>query len=425
MLTYEVGGSREACKEKRLRKNFGDLKDAYEWLEKNPLEGFVFERWSFVPNRQCYRMMACNLIPQISRVPCLSGDRVVLEKVISVEHVSHFGSVYDIEVEKAHNFCASGVLVSNCIYKFSGASAELFLERAKRARVQHQLRQTHRFGQKIVDFSAQIIKRVVHRHPKEILAVSGQPGDIYASGQFEPIPGDVMIMHRHVQGCQAVAQQYMSAGLPFRNERGLDPLGFSKRVNIFETIRELAKGGTVTATQAALLIDEGMKSVLVGDRNERVRLLGKGAKANLEERIKGSVSLKDLIQANILTDEGASVINEKEYHSLNFTSDHEYYERLTKNGHLLDTESYGKNIPKITTIHGSKGRQAEQAVVFVEMSTKCWDDYETEHRLAYVASTRTETNLFVCYDSKVGWARSEYDYPLDEKVSPKKVEHGS
>src|SRR4029077_10937568 len=35
------------------------------------------------------------------------------------------------------------------IFKFSGASAELFLERAKRSQYQIQLRQTNRFGQEI------------------------------------------------------------------------------------------------------------------------------------------------------------------------------------------------------------------------------------------------------------------------------------
>jgi len=310
------------------------------------------------------------------------------------------------------------------IYKWSGASAELFLERAKRASIQIQLRQTKRFGQNIVNFSTQIINRVAHRHPKEIIGVSGREGRILVTGTFEPMPGDIMILHRHVLGCQNVAQAYIDAGLPFRNERGLDPLSFTKRIRIWEAIQDLSAGKTISGSQAAVLIEDGMKSHIVDEGTKiKVDLLVRGAKSRLEEKVKGAVSLQDLVQAKILTGEGARVIAERNYQVLNYTNDFRYYDRLSANGYALEYEGEDeRKIPRITTIHGAKGRQAEQTVVFTEMSGRCWEDFETEHRLAYVAVTRTETDVNICWENRVNWAKDFYDYPVPEEVpNPEQV----
>jgi superfamily I DNA/RNA helicase len=300
------------------------------------------------------------------------------------------------------------------IFKFSGASAELFLDRARRARIQHQLRQTHRFGQKIVDFSNQIIRRVKERHPKEILGVSGRDGKIEVTGEFQPIPGDVMILHRHVQGCQNVAQAYIEAGIPFRNERGRDPLDSMARIKGWEAIQSLAKGEGVTMSTVALLVEDLLPStVVIGDSDKKITLVVRGAKSKLEEKVRGVMTLKDLIEAKILTPEGASVIQEKEYSTMRHSEDLVYFDRVVKNGYSLDPD--GK-MPRITTIHGAKGRQAERAVVFTEMGGKCWEDADTEHRLAYVAATRTQTDVTICHETKVHWAKDVYNYPVDEEA---------
>src|SRR4029077_19057768 len=155
----------------------------------------------------------------------------------------------------------------------------------------------------------------------------------------------------------------------------------------------------------------------MGDANQRVRLVVHGSKSKLDETLKGPVNLKDLVQAKILTSEGASVVQEKSYHTLRAgMNDFEYFDRLAKNGYNLDAL---EKIPRITTIHGAKGRQAERAIVFSEMGDKCWEDYETEHRLAYVAATRTETDLTICVENSVHWAKDMYDYPVEEKVAGK------
>jgi superfamily I DNA/RNA helicase len=302
------------------------------------------------------------------------------------------------------------------VFKFSGASADLFLERARRAQHQIQLRQTHRFGQNIVDLSQRVIERVKNRHPKEILGVEGRAGEVHVSGSFEPVPGNIMIMHRHVAGCQNIAQAYIDAGFPFRNERGRDPLDSTKRIRAWQAVRDLSSGKEVTRSAAALVIEDLLPSVAVGENLKRIRLVVHGRKAALDEPGRGSVSLRDLVVGKILTEEGAAVISDRDYHTMKHAQDLDYYERVVKNGYEVEYDAEGfKQIPMITTIHGAKGREKERTIVFCEMGNRCWDDVDTEHRLAYVAATRTQTDVTICMENKVHWAESTYDYPIEAK----------
>lgn len=295
-----------------------------------------------------------------------------------------------------------------CIYKFSGASPSLFLHRFRTADHRILLRQTHRFGQAIVDFSAKIIRRVRDRVEKEIVGVSGRDGRAVA-GAFEPVSGDVLVLHRHVAGCQAAAKAYMDAGVPFRNERGRDPLGASNRVKAFLALYGLASGEHVPVGAAHIMVEDLLPSLATTEDGSTVRLVVHGGKKRSLSLPAGRVNLSGLVDFEVLTPEGVAMIVGKRYRLMRHSDDLEYYDRVIRRGHPLDD----RRVPTITTIHGSKGRQAEEVVLFSEMSRKCWDDEDTEHRLAYVAATRTRGGLTICADRTVDWARTQYDYPVE------------
>lgn len=297
------------------------------------------------------------------------------------------------------------------IYQWSGASAGLFLDRVGRADYRIVLRQTHRYGQNIVDLSARIAERIENKYPKEVLPVPGDGGVVRVSGEFKPVSGDVLVMHRLKSGCAQIARSYMEAGVPFRNERGQDPLGAHAQVMAWTALDKLSSGNKVSMVAAARLIDELVPSTVMGEHGEKVRLVVHGAKARLENMPSETVNLWDLVRGNLLTSEGAHVIQERQYRTLRHPENLEYYERVRKNGYSLEADSAEK-VAKITTIHGAKGRQARHVVVFNEMSRKCWETPDAEHRLAYVASTRAEKELTVCIENKVEWAREFYDYPV-------------
>jgi superfamily I DNA/RNA helicase len=295
------------------------------------------------------------------------------------------------------------------IFSFSGASADLFLDRYRRASRRIILRQTYRFGREIVDYSAKIIRRIRNRIEKNIIGVAGRQGRIEKAGKFVPPKGEVLILHRHVQGCQEIARAFVEAGLPFRNERGKDPLSAHERIKAWMALEQLAKGATASAGGIRILLEDYMPSFRVDEHGQKVRLIARGGIKKIGE-IAGSgivMNLADLVGGAILTESGVEVISSRGYQVFDHWQDFEYYGKVVENGHDLD----GVKVPVITTMHGSKGRQAERVIVFSEMNRRCWDDRDTEHRLAYVAATRTKTDLTVCSEGHVDWASSDYDYP--------------
>jgi len=304
---------------------------------------------------------------------------------------------------------------NQAIYIFSGADPKLFIDRARKADHRIVLRKTHRFGKEIVDFSREIINRAQDSILVDILGVEGRNHRIHMTGSFEPVVAPMMILHRHVLGCQAIAQAYIAAGRPFRNERGRDPLGAEQRILSFNTLRDLAEGRPVPSGAVSRLVDVLMPSILLPatTQNKAVRLVVHGAKKKLQEGLlKGETSLQDLIQAKILTDKGADVIRTRDYRTMKHSEDLEYYHRVEENGYSLE----GKEIPTITTIHGSKGRQAPAVVVFNEASSRCFEDPDSEHRLAYVASTRTQGELQICAEKTLDWTPKQYDYPVPKEA---------
>ncbi len=353
---------------------------------------------------------ACNMLSDIMCVPVYDGTKAVRWEPLTITRSPVRDlRVHSLEVEKHHTYIADGIVTHNCIYSFSGAQASLFLNRYRTADRRIILRKTRRFGEGIVRYSRQIIRRVRDRIVKDVTGLPGRPGMVRFRGRFKPGTGGVLVLHRHVQGCQEAARLFMEQGIPFRNERGLDPLSYGNRVSAWECLEELAAGKPTGPGRARTLITEQMKSNWVDKDGTKTKLVPHGAKKRLEEKgiPQNEVTLAELETQGYLTTAGATMIRDRILRAFKNGDDFQYYDRVVRAGHSLHAE----DVPTITTIHGSKGRQANEVVVFSEMSKKCWADPDTEHRLAYVAVTRTETDVTVCGEDGVDWARDHYNYP--------------
>ncbi|MBI2460192.1 MAG: UvrD-helicase domain-containing protein, partial [Candidatus Rokubacteria bacterium] len=70
-----------------------------------------------VQHRAALVMPAGNVLPG-HYLPVLKGHRVVYERVVKVSEEVRRNEVYDLEVDRTHNFVADGVVVHNSIYKF-------------------------------------------------------------------------------------------------------------------------------------------------------------------------------------------------------------------------------------------------------------------------------------------------------------------
>jgi superfamily I DNA/RNA helicase len=375
-------------------------------------------------------------------------SKVVLQidTIRSVEKVSSQVPVYNIGTE-TENYFAEGVLVHNCqdlspilfsiserifsnseeiyylgdddqcIYKFSGADAGTFIAKARSA-TKIYLQQTHRFGDDIVEFSKRIISSVSDRVKKDVIGARGMEHLIKMTGSFQPTShSDTLLLHRHVAGCQALGQMYIAAGMPFRNERGRDPLGSHARVEGYQALRKLADGKTVTSGELSRLVDDLMHSIVVDESQggKKVRFVVHGGKKKLQNIGGSEMNIMDLIRAKILTVDGAEAIRQKHFSAFKHSEDLEYYDSVVENG--FDLEG---TCPLITTIHGSKGRETKtdkgKVILFSEMGQKCWDDADTEYRLGYVGVTRTKGELEICAESVLPWSKvSHFNYPQPTK----------
>lgn len=295
------------------------------------------------------------------------------------------------------------------IFTFAAADPQIFIDKTRRADHKIFLTETRRFGQEIVDFSGKIIQRVRERIPKTVVGVEGKSHSIRWTGEFRPVVDDMFVLHRHVMGCQAVGQEYYAAGLPYRNERGRDPLGAYHRVEAFHALHELSAGKEVSMSSVNRLLDDLMPSMVVSENGEKVRLIVHGAKKRFEEFGKGLIDLQGLVQMKLLTTDGYEAIALKKFRIFKNAGDLEYYDKVLQNGYKLD----GEKVPVITTQHASKGRQAPKVVVFSERGRKCAEEEDAEHRLAYVATTRTKGDLEICAERMVEWAEMPYEFPME------------
>ena len=83
-----------------------------------------------------------------------------------------------------------------------------------------------------------------------------------------------------------------------------------------------------------------------------------------------------------------------------------YYEALEKTGDLNESNPR----IKLTTIHGSKGAEANNVILMTDISYRTWKNLikenDDEHRVFYVGVTRVKNNLFIVNP------QTEYSYKL-------------
>src|SRR5581483_12354658 len=54
-------------------------------------------------------------------VPVLEDGKIIEDKVVQVSWSDYAGPVYDLNVDKVHNYIANGIVVHNSIYSWRGA----------------------------------------------------------------------------------------------------------------------------------------------------------------------------------------------------------------------------------------------------------------------------------------------------------------
>jgi DNA helicase-2/ATP-dependent DNA helicase PcrA len=109
---------------------------------------------------------AKNIFPGLF-LPIKTGAGIVYDKIISRRENKKIGFVYDLEVDRTHNFIANGITVHNSIYKFRGASLSNILQFKDDYPVAQKivLTENYRSRQEILDYAYKFIQ---HNNPNRL-----------------------------------------------------------------------------------------------------------------------------------------------------------------------------------------------------------------------------------------------------------------
>lgn len=294
------------------------------------------------------------------------------------------------------------------VYSFQGAEPDWLLGLA-REHAPIILEQSHRVPSTVHALAQRIIRRNRKRIPK-----SYRPSD--SSGKVERLSieralralnpeTETLVLARNRMFLKSIANDLFDRRLPYVVEGagGKSPLSFTPLVRAVKAAYRLWQGKNLDA--------EDLKILLKRVPSRGFDLLPHGVKTQAE-RLDGMVSQEDMrdclglgrLLETIQRDGPTSVF-------LKLKPAYRAYFQA-----LLD--HYG-DIPHprihLTSIHGTKGREADLVVVLPDMTRASYLDYldgarggnEAENRVAYVAVTRAKKHLVIVQPS----TRRYYNYP--------------
>ena len=130
-------------------------------------------------------------------LPVKKGVEIIYDKIISIKEVDKKTKVYDLEIDRTHNFIANGIVVHNSVYRWRGASYSNIVQFNKDFPKAEQISlvKNYRSCQNILDLAYKFIKannpdrlEYVNKISKELISMVGKPVSAKAmAGKIEHI----------------------------------------------------------------------------------------------------------------------------------------------------------------------------------------------------------------------------------------------
>jgi hypothetical protein len=113
---------------------------------------------------------AANLLAEIMSVPIAPpGVRTVKWLPLTISTAHYIGPVFSLDVDRHHTYIADGIVTHNCIYSFTGATPEAFLDPDVPDGHKIVLKQSYRVPRAVHRFAEDLIRQVTRRQEKEYL----------------------------------------------------------------------------------------------------------------------------------------------------------------------------------------------------------------------------------------------------------------
>lgn len=301
--------------------------------------------------------------------------------------------------------------IDQCLYIWNASRPEKLLELADSGYLVRRLGQSFRVPSKVHAVARKLILKNKDRIDAPYLPMDKE-GSIEelshhsaCSELSEAIfdeDRDAFVLARSSKILQNWAESLSERGIPFVNERGKSPWGSPIALSVARAVMAIREGQPIAITDAKRFVES-----LPGRHKE---YFGKGVtKVRTSESLANSTKLslmsQDLESLGLLMDRIKTVELETIFTELGLEDRAYSIKRVIDN--LGSDVLY--TIPRIrlTTMHASKGREADIVVVDMEMSgatmiavKKDPSTIDAERRLVYVSLTRTKDSLIMVRNGK-------------------------
>ncbi len=391
---------------------------------------------------QISKTAAANLLPKVMAVPVaerVAASGVVWSPIEVVERFPYDGCVYGLSVPPDHTYIADGIVTHNCIYSFTGAGPDAFLDPDIPDDHKIILKQSYRVPRAVHRLAEGLIKTVTRRQPKEYLPRDSD-GLVYRYSGYRDTYKHVETRilrdaEKHLAAGKTVmflascsymlrplVQVLRKAGLPFHNPY--------RKSNGFWNPLRLGRRATTPSRILSLLVahpDFGPdhRPWTNGDLAQWAEVLQ--AKGILRHGVKSKLKAADLGQPATM-ERLDEIFEPAAFESLMTAWEGDYrglldWWRLRVTGDMADRVKFpvavaSKHGPRalletprivVGTIHSVKGGQADVVYLFPDLSQAADAQYgrggpdrDTVIRLFYVGATRAYEQLHVCQREALG-----------------------
>jgi len=304
--------------------------------------------------------------------------------------------VTDVWAEKVERYYFGGDPYQ-AIYVWMGASPELFIGAESDSTMV--LKESHRCPKVVHDISRQIVDRFKLRYSDDDYKPKSQNGTVVRTVadmiNWDDITGKTFYLHRTHWLLDSAKQLLMLDAVPFSLMRGKSPLQ-TKKAMAAKAMFGLINNKDITITEIEAMIE------YLPSRTESGAYLKQGAKLGCKQ-LAHEIPNKIIRHSDLL--------------GLGFTGD--FLKYLTPKSAMIPFKmsdadksyfirlmyKYGISVfdskPKIvlSTIHAVKGMECDTCIINSNLTEKTYgaliDNPDSEHRLFYVAVTRSANNLII------------------------------
>lgn len=205
---------------------------------RNSSEGKLqIHKYGFLTNSKFDFMPASQLHPGMA-LPVLKDGKLVDDEIVSVKRAPYEGKVYDLDIEKVHNYIADGVVGHNSIYSWRGANFQNILDFEKDypSATVVKLEQNYRSTKRILDAAQAVITKNRTRSNKKLWTNAGDGPGIGIINVYNEIQEaewvvrqirelaqiekrelyDFAVLYRTNAQSRSLEEGFLRAGLPYK-----------------------------------------------------------------------------------------------------------------------------------------------------------------------------------------------------------------